>query len=94
MKPTFSPSEAAFSVFELAKRDPQFVLRYCILNALIVIGLYTLLAGSGLGETANKFLAMSEGRRNPTPDEIAKLFANSTGAFGIIAVYGIVTNLL
>jgi hypothetical protein len=37
---------------------------------------------------------MSEGRRNPTPDEIAKLFANSTGAFGIIAVYGIVTNLL
>jgi hypothetical protein len=37
MTRTFSPSEAALSVFELAKRQPQFVLRFCIIYALFVM---------------------------------------------------------
>jgi hypothetical protein len=93
MTQTFSPSEAAFSVFELAKRQPQFVLRYCIIYALFMMASYALAGASGFGQFMSNYVALA-GTGTPDPEAVLDLFATGGVGLGIMAVYFFVTRVL
>jgi hypothetical protein len=59
----FSPSDAAFAVFELAKRHPGFTVRYCVATAIVMTILGYLGASSGLMGKLVEFQALSAGGR-------------------------------
>ena len=59
MTKTFSPSEAAFSVFELMKRQPQFVMRYALLSAAVMAIYMFVLASTGAGDAIQRYAALA-----------------------------------
>lgn len=70
MSKTFSPSEAAFSVFELMKRQPQFVMRYAMLSAgVMAIYMFTL-ASTGAGEAMQRYFALAQSKTAPTLEQV------------------------
>ena len=69
MTKTFSPSEAAFSVFELMKRQPQFVMRYAMLSAGVMAIYMFILAGTGAGEALQRYGALSQSEQLPTMEQ-------------------------
>jgi hypothetical protein len=73
MTKTFSPSEAALSVLELAKRQPQFVLRFCIIYALVMMASFAFLAGSGIFSAYKSYFALLGTGVMPAPDKVAAL---------------------
>jgi len=70
MNKTFSPSEAAFSVFELMKRQPQFVMRYALLSAGVMAIYMFILAGTGAGEAIQRYAALSQSDQLPTMEQV------------------------
>jgi hypothetical protein len=94
MKSTFSPSEAALSIFSLAKRQPQFVLRYSILFALVMMATFALGAIVGVGKVLQDYVALFDGSSVPDQDAIVELLTPATGGITIMLVFGIVTSAI
>jgi hypothetical protein len=91
MTQTFSPSEAALSVFELAKRQPQFVLRFCIIYALGFMLTYALAGATGVGKAMQDYVALASGGRAPDPARVLEVLAPAGTGFAIMLVFSIVT---
>lgn len=70
MSKTFSPSEAAFSLFELTKRQPQFVMRYAMLSAGVMAINLLLVAATDAGEAMQRYLVLAQTETMPQMDEI------------------------
>jgi hypothetical protein len=70
MTKTFSPSEAAFSVFELMKRQPQFVMRYALLSAAVMAIYLFILASTGAGEALQRYAALAETEQMPSMEQV------------------------
>ncbi len=70
MSKTFSPSEAAFSVFELMKRQPQFVMRYAMLSAGVMAIYLFILSISGAGEAMARYVALTQSQQMPSIEQI------------------------
>jgi hypothetical protein len=94
MTRTFSPSEAALSVFELAKRQPQFVLRFCIIYALIVIGTFALAGAFGVGAALTNYLALAAGGKVPAPEDVMEVLAPATTGISVLLVFGFVAGVM
>lgn len=89
MKRTFSPSEAALSVFELTKRQPQFVLRFCIVFALIAM-VYLALAGVfGVGTALTNYVALTAGGKVPSPDRVIAVISPAAAGLTIISLFAL-----
>jgi hypothetical protein len=91
MTKTFSPSEAALSVFELAKRQPQFVLRYCIIYALILMATYVIAGATGVGEAFQNYVALSGTGRPPSPQKMMDVLSPAGPGFGVIIAFGLIS---
>jgi hypothetical protein len=94
MTRTFSPSEAALSVFELAKRQPQFVLRFCIIYALFFMILCTLAGGLGVGEALLKFVALAEVNKNPDREVVRSVLELANTGITIMLIFGLIAGVL
>jgi hypothetical protein len=94
MTKTFSPSEAALSVFELAKRQPQFVLRFCIIYALGVMLTYALAGGTGVGQAMQGYMALAASGKPPNPERILEVLSPAGPGFAIIMIVGLLTGAL
>ncbi len=70
MTKTFSPSEAAFSVFELMKRQPQFVMRYALLSAAVMAIYLFILASTGAGDALQRYAALAETEQMPSMEQV------------------------
>ncbi|MFM1976151.1 MAG: hypothetical protein RL145_997 [Pseudomonadota bacterium] len=70
MSKTFSPSEAAFSVFELMKRQPQFVMRYAMLSAGVMAIYMFITASSGAGDAIQRYAALTQSEKLPTMEQM------------------------
>lgn len=70
MTQTFSPSEAALSVMELTKRQPQFVMRYALLSAAVMAISMFIMASTGAGEALQRYVALSQSQQMPTVKQI------------------------
>lgn len=94
MPNTFSPSEAALSVFELAKRQPQFVLRFCIIYAIVMIITYALAAALGVGQALQAYVALAAGGKVPDPEDVLEVLAPATGGITILLIFGFIAGVL
>jgi hypothetical protein len=94
MKPTFSPSEAALSIFTLAKRQPQFVLRYCILFALMVMVTFALGAVLGVGKVLQDYVGLFRGSTVPDQQALVDLLTPATGGITIMLVFSVITSAI
>jgi hypothetical protein len=94
MTQTFSPSEAALSVFELSKRQPQFVLRFCILYAVVMIVTYALAGALGVGDALNKFVALTQTNPQPDPEAVMEILAPATTGIAVLLIFGLISGLL
>ena len=94
MSKTFSPSEAALSVFELAKRQPQFVLRFCIIYALGFMMTYALGAATGVGSALQAYTALIAGGQLPSSERILAALAPASTGFVIMIVFGLVVGAM
>jgi hypothetical protein len=70
MTQTFSPSEAALSVFELMKRQPQFVMRYALLSSAVMAIYMFILAATGAGEAIQRYAALTQTEQLPTMEQV------------------------
>jgi hypothetical protein len=93
MTQTFSPSEAAFSVFELAKRQPQFVLRFCILYALVVILTFAIAGGTGVGQALANYVALMSGGKMPDLERIVAAISPATAGVTILMVVSLILGI-
>lgn len=89
MTKTFSPSEAALSVFELAKRQPQFVLRFCIIYALVLIATYAIAGATGVGEAMQNYVALNARGATPSPQKMMEVLSPAAAGFTIIIVFNL-----
>jgi hypothetical protein len=94
MTRTFSPSEAALSVFELAKRQPQFVLRFCIIYALFVMLTFGLGGALGIGTVLTNYLALIANGKQPDPEALLAVLSPATGAITILLIVGVLSGVL
>jgi hypothetical protein len=94
MTNTFSPSEAALSVFELAKRQPQFVLRYCIIYALVLMAVYALAGATGVGKAIQDYAALTTGRTPPSPERMLEALSPAGFGFVLLLAFGIVSGAI
>ena len=94
MTKTFSPSEAALSVFELAKRQPQFVLRFCIIYALTLMATYALAGATGVGKAMQDYVALAGTGKPPNPERVLEVLSPAAVGFGVIVVFGLVTGAI
>ena len=94
MTKTFSPSEAALSVFELAKRQPQFVLRFCIIYALVLMIIYALAGATGVGAALQGYIALAAGGRPPSPERVLEVLSPATFGFFILTAFGVVSGAM
>jgi hypothetical protein len=89
-KQTFSPSEAALSVFELAKRQPQFVLKFCIIYALTVMITYAIGGATGVGKVMQDYIALTAGGRTPDPERVLEVLSPAAPGFAMIVFVGLI----
>lgn len=94
MTKTFSPSEAALSIFELAKRQPQFVLRFCIIYALVMIVTYGLAGAFGVGAALSNYIALTTGGKVPDPERVLAVLAPATTGITVLVIFGFLTGVL
>ena len=94
MTKTFSPSEAALSVFELAKRQPQFVLRFCIIYALVLMVTYGLAGATGVGQALQNYVALTAGGRPPSPEKVMEVVSPAGTGLAIIIAFGLITSAM
>jgi hypothetical protein len=96
MQRTFSPSEAAMSIFGLAKRQPQFVLRFCIIYALSTIVTFALAGALGVGKALQDYVALARASAGapPKPEEVLALLTPVTGGVTVMLLFGAVTGVL
>jgi hypothetical protein len=94
MTRTFSPSEAALSVFELAKRQPQFVLRFCIIYALFVMLTFGLGGALGIGTVLTNYLALIANGKQPDPGALLAVLTPATGSITILLIVGVLSGVL
>jgi hypothetical protein len=94
MNKTFSPSEAAFSIFGLTKRQPQFVLRFCIIYALVVMLTFGIGGALGVGTALTDYVGLMAGGKTPDPEDIMKVLAPATGGITILLIVGVVCGVL
>jgi hypothetical protein len=94
MTKTFSPSEAALSIFELAKRQPQFVLRFCIIYALVLMATYALAGATGVGKALQGYIALAAGGRPPNPERILEVLSPASMGFFIVAAFGLIAGAM
>ncbi len=92
MTKTFSPSEAALSVFELAKRQPQFVLRFCIIYALTFIATYALMAATGVNKALVVYTGLTAGGRMPSPERIMEVLSPAGPGFLIFLIFALLVS--
>ncbi|NJR20593.1 MAG: hypothetical protein HC777_03475 [Hyphomonadaceae bacterium] len=85
MQANFSPSDAALSAFELAKRQPQFVLRFCIIYALVTMVGIAIMSAMGVGPALLEYQELA--RRGAQVDP-ARLMETLAPAYpGLIAAF-------
>jgi hypothetical protein len=94
MTKTFSASEAALSIFELAKRQPQFVLRFCIIYALGFMISYAIVAATGVGQAMQGYMALVAGGKPPNPERILDVLSPAGPGFAVLMVYWLVTGAI
>lgn len=94
MTKTFSPSEAALSVFELTKRQPQFVLRFCIIYALSFMMSYAIAGATGVGAAMQGYMALAATGKPPNPERILEVLSPAGTGFAIIMVFGLITGAI
>lgn len=80
MTQTFSPSEAAFSVFELTKRQPQFVMRFALLSAAIMALTIAILVVSGAGDALQRYMVLMQSDQMPSSEQIQAILGPSMPA--------------
>jgi hypothetical protein len=90
MTQTFSPSEAVFSVFELAKRQPQFVLRFCIIYALMAILTFAIAGATGVGQALTNFMALISSVRSPDPERVMAVLSPATTGATIVMILNLI----
>ena len=73
MSKTFSPSEAAFSVFELMKRQPQFVMRYAMLSAGVMAIYMFVMASTGAGDALQRYAVLAQSEQMPTMEQVQSI---------------------
>ena len=83
MTKTFSPSEVAFSVFELMKRQPQFVMRYALLSAAVMAIYMFVLASTGAGDAIQRYAALAETEQMPTMEQVRAILGPALPALGV-----------
>lgn len=93
MTKTFSPSEAALSVFQLAKRQPQFVLKFCILYAVVMMINHAFAGGSGVGEAMANYMALLESPSNVTPQRITAVLKPAANGFDVMFLISFVASV-
>lgn len=84
MTKTFSPSEAALSVFQLAKRQPQFVLKFCIICALVTMVNHAFAGASGVGEAMKNYMILLESSSNVTPERVTEVLKPAASGFDVM----------
>jgi hypothetical protein len=94
MQRTFSPSEAALSIFGLAKRQPQFVLRFCIIYALVIIVTFALAGSLGVGKALQDVAILTAAGGQPSQEAIVEAITPATGGVTIMLVFTLVTSAL
>jgi hypothetical protein len=94
MTTTFSPSEAALSIFELTKRQPQFVLRFCIIYAVVMILTFALAGATGVGQALANYIALAAGGKVPTPEDLMEVLAPATTGITILLIFGFIAGVL
>jgi hypothetical protein len=90
MSQTFSPSEAALSVFELTKRQPQFVMRFALISAAVMLFSLALIASTGVGEAMLRYVALTSDGNIPSMDKIRDVLSPAMPGFGILMVVNLV----
>ncbi len=85
MKKTFSPSEAALSIFELTKRQPQFVLRFCILYAVGLMITYGVAGATGVGQAMIEYAAIAQKGQPVSPERITEIVSPAMSGFFIVS---------
>jgi hypothetical protein len=93
MQRTFSPSEAALSVFELAKRQPQFVLRFCIIFAVVMMVTNALAGAFGVGTALYNYVALTAGGKIPDPDRVVAVLTPATTGLTIVLLFSLVAGV-
>jgi hypothetical protein len=91
---TFSPSEAALSVFELAKRQPQFVLRFCIIYALVAMLGFGLMSALGVGEAVKAYLAIVTTDQQPDPEKLLEALSPAFPGLVALMIFGFPTGAI
>ena len=94
MTKTFSPSEAAFSIFELAERQPQFVLRFCIIYALILMITYALAGATGVGQAMQNYIALTTGGRTPDAEKVIEVISPAAVGLIVVVAFGLITSAM
>jgi hypothetical protein len=84
MTKTFSPSEAALSVFQLAKRQPQFVLKFCIIYGVVTMVNHAFAGASGVGEAMKNYMALLESPASVTPERITQVLKPAAIGFDLL----------
>ena len=94
MAKTFSASDAALSVLELAKRAPQFTLKYCILYMVGTALSFVLIAATGIGNAFAQLQAAAQRTGDVSPEAVQAAFEGRTGSFlflmSVSMLFGIV----
>jgi hypothetical protein len=94
MQRTFSPSEAAMSIFVLAKRQPQFVLRFCIIYAAVTMVTFALIGALGVGKAFQDYLGLIADGSKPQQDEILAIITPITSGLTILLIFGAITGAI
>lgn len=90
MTQIFSPSEAALSVLTLAKRQPQFVMRFAMLYAGMTAIYLAVMTATGVGEAMTRFAAVSQPGMSPSPAQIEEILMPVMPGFGLVALLSLV----
>lgn len=91
---TFSPSEAALSVFELSKRQPQFVLKFCIIYALFAMVGIAIMAATGVGVALKDYLEVARGGGQPDPEEVLGALSPAFPGFAAFFLFNLPASVI
>jgi hypothetical protein len=90
----FSPSEAALSVISLAKRQAQFVMRFCLISAAVMLLSLIVMTVTGVGEGLSRYAALTASGKTPSPEAVTELMVPIMPGLVVTFVFSLILNAL
>ncbi|GIU67542.1 hypothetical protein [Candidatus Phycosocius spiralis] len=94
MVQNFSPSEAALSVISLARRQAQFVMRFCLIFSTTMLISLALMTVTGVNEALSRYVGLTATGRVPSPEAVRELLGPILPWLGLLVVVNLIVNAL